>query len=351
MYKHLLVPLDDTAASSDNIRISIDLARRLDARITFFHATPDWGSTEDAALARVIDPAVFAAGVIGETNALLSKAAASARSAGVDCSSVARTSDRPAEAIVEVAVEQGCDLIVMASHGVRRGLGWLASSRTERVLRRAPVALLVSRVETSQPLRAQDRAVGIILDEHRSIAVVVQGMRELARDAASEPGFRVILESMAGYLHEFPERVHHPKEERHLHRLLRERLPALGPVLAQIEEQHVIEREYLDEVSRCLDRLGEDASGVAELVDAIERMADFQLRHIGYEERVLLPLARSHLLEHDWIEIANAFAANDDPGYGDLSASEFRRLFTRIANSVASSRLARAPGARKVPAV
>jgi nucleotide-binding universal stress UspA family protein/hemerythrin-like domain-containing protein len=341
MYRHLLVPLDESALSSDNVQVAVALASRLEARITFFHATPDWGATEDAALLRVIEPAAFSAGLIGETNALLAKAVASARAVGVECSGFACTSNRPADAIVEATVELGCDLIVMASRGARPGFGWLASSRTQRVLRKAPVALLVTRVESSQPVSAEDRAVGIILDEHRSIAVVVQAMRELSQDAASEHGSRASLEGMIDYLREFPERIHHPKEERHLHRLLRERVPGLGPMLAEVETQHVTERRHLEEVTGCLSRWTKDGAGIAELIAATEAMAEYQLKHIGYEERILLPLARRHLLERDWIEIVEAFAANDDPGYGDLSAAEFRRIFTRIANAVAER--ARAP--------
>jgi hypothetical protein len=30
--------------------------------------------------------------------------------------------------------------------------------------------------------------------------------------------------------------------------------------------------------------------------------------------------------------MAKAFESNNDPGFGELPASEFRRLFTRIAN-------------------
>ena len=59
MYKHLLVPVDDTAASSTNVDAAVSLARCLQARITFFHATADWGATQDGELTRVISPASY----------------------------------------------------------------------------------------------------------------------------------------------------------------------------------------------------------------------------------------------------------------------------------------------------
>ena len=38
MYQHILVPVDDSALSITTVGQAVALARRLDARITFFHA-------------------------------------------------------------------------------------------------------------------------------------------------------------------------------------------------------------------------------------------------------------------------------------------------------------------------
>jgi nucleotide-binding universal stress UspA family protein/hemerythrin-like domain-containing protein len=337
MYRHLLVPIDDTLRSAANVETSVNLARSLSARITFFHATADWGATDEGALMRAIDPALFAETVRRQTNALLAKAMAGARASNVDCNGVAQIGDRPAEAILEAAQRHGCDLIVMASRGARGGLGgWLHSSQTERLLRQAPVALLVTRVEAVQPLRPAERALGIIQDEHRSIAVVVQSMRDLVKEAVlTGSADRPSLERMVAYLYMFPEHVHHPKEERYLHRRLRERLPGSEAILAEVEIQHLTEGQCIDRVSARLIEIREGAApDWAALGDAIERMAEVMLRHIGFEERTVLLLARQYLQEQDWVEIADAFATNEDPRYGDLPADEFRLLFTRIVNSV-----------------
>jgi nucleotide-binding universal stress UspA family protein len=68
------------------------------------------------------------------TNVVLLKALASAEAAGVRCEGLSRTSDRPAEAIVEAATQHGADLIVMASRGVRglRTLGEAPASDPQR---------------------------------------------------------------------------------------------------------------------------------------------------------------------------------------------------------------------------
>lgn len=44
---------------------------------------------------------------------------------------------------------------------------------------------------------------------------------------------------MLRYLRTFPLQQHHPKEERYLHRLLRQRVPDSEPLLTEIESEHV----------------------------------------------------------------------------------------------------------------
>jgi nucleotide-binding universal stress UspA family protein len=76
---------------------------------------------------------------------VLAAAAALAAKQNVECETVHVGEMRPAEAIVEVAKERGCDLIVMASHG-RRGLERLfLGSQTIEVLTFSKIPVLVVR--------------------------------------------------------------------------------------------------------------------------------------------------------------------------------------------------------------
>jgi nucleotide-binding universal stress UspA family protein len=55
------------------------------------------------------------------------------------------TSDQPYVAIVNLAEQKGCDLIMMASHG-RRGVGaLLIGSETQKVLTHSKIPVLVYR--------------------------------------------------------------------------------------------------------------------------------------------------------------------------------------------------------------
>ena len=69
----------------------------------------------------------------------------SAEDAGVACDVVFERSDSPYEAIIRVAEQKGCDLIMMASHG-RKGVGALVlGSETQKVLTHSKIPVLVVR--------------------------------------------------------------------------------------------------------------------------------------------------------------------------------------------------------------
>ncbi len=338
MYQHLLVPIDDSALSAANVLSAVDLAQGLSARITFFYAAPDWSLTDGNAIFRMLEPGLFTEPAVGLTNALLTKAMASAKAANVPSHAAAQSSDKPAEAIIEAAQTHGCDLIVMASRGKGFTSGWLHSSQTEMVLRNAPVALLVTRVAAGRPMTDEESALGIIQDEHRSIAVVVQAMRDLAQQGLTQAHVpdRVNLARLLTYLREFPGQIHHPKEELHLHRLLRLRAPECEPMLTDVEAQHQSEKGLIEQVSACVVLRGRTSPAQARaLCDAVNALATHVFHHIGFEERNILPLARSRLTAEDWAEVAAGFASNDDPRFGDLQVDDFRRMFTLIADDFA----------------
>ena len=76
---------------------------------------------------------------------VLQPAAAAAKAAGVACTTQHVLDRYAADGIIETAEKQGCDLVVMASHG-RRGIGrLLIGSQTNEVLTRGTIPVLVIR--------------------------------------------------------------------------------------------------------------------------------------------------------------------------------------------------------------
>jgi nucleotide-binding universal stress UspA family protein/hemerythrin-like domain-containing protein len=338
MYRHLLVPIDDTDLSVEVVGNAVALARPLGARITFFHAVADaTGSLRgDAEVLRLTALDEYQYVHLGKARELLTKAEAAARALGVPCEARHAVSDKPAQAIVEAARAGGCDLIFMASHGGRGKLGMAFASETLSVLMHAGLPVLVS--STGEPT-APARAIGIIRDEHRSLAAVMHAwMHALA--AAREAGTAVdaaLMRAIVRYLQQFPVRLHHPKEEQHLFQGLRERTTSCNAELDELERQHDRDDQLVAALAQQVEALATaDAEGLLGATRALEgavgQYAAFLWEHLGREEGVILPAAQRHLLPEDWAAIDAAFTENRDPNFSGETDKAYRQLFSRIVN-------------------
>jgi nucleotide-binding universal stress UspA family protein len=150
MYKNILLPIDGSQLSLRAAQHGIELAKALDARITAVMVTTPWATQ----FAR--EPAVVVPGMVvpkTEYDLRTEQAACNclrlvtdeARSAGVPSKALHVHHGDPYVAILDAARREGCDLIVMASHG-RRGLtGLLLGSETVKVLTHSEIPVLVYR--------------------------------------------------------------------------------------------------------------------------------------------------------------------------------------------------------------
>lgn len=335
MYQHLLVPIDGTPLARATVEQAVAYARTNGARVTFFHARPDYSAGGDGALLQVMAPEVFAESAAGNARALLAKAEAAARAAGVTADSVVVTSDRAHEAILEAATSQGCDLIFMASRG-RRGLkAILQGSVTQKVLHDTKLPVLVAAVERNLPASDEQRALAIIRNEHRSLAAVVHGLEHVLRQAqksGTAPDF-TLLRAMVHYIETFPEGLHHPKEEAYLFRKLRARTHECDAVITELERQHAEGAVGFDQMRSALTVYESGVAGGAEaFAAAVSRYVETLWQHMDAEESSVMPAASRFLTADDWSEIANAFAENRDPRFDADTDASFEQLFERLMN-------------------
>ncbi len=333
MFHHLMIPLDDSPLSTETVGRAIALARALGAQVTFLHASGDDGASRFGAPGRVISRATSSEVMTGEVRSLFAKAEAVAREAGVPCASLAVTSDRPHEAILDVAEARGCDLIFMASHG-RRGIKSLTlGSQTQKVLQHTTISVLVSAVESNVSAPEHLAPVSVIRGEHRSLAVVMHGLEYLVRDSRERqaPPRFPLLRAMLHYINAFPEKLHHPKEDAYLFRKLRECTPEFNDTLDELERQHIAGRELVADLEQSLARYEADpAEGLAAFAAAVQRFVAMQWQHMNLEQKVIIPAAQKHLNSEDWAEIARAFDQNGDPRFSVDADEDFRQLFTDI---------------------
>jgi len=181
----------------------------------------------------------------------------------------------------------------------------------------------------------QNEAIDIILDEHRSLAAVLHGLRHLVREMRERnkaPDFR-LLGAMLYYLDAFSEKLHNPKESTYLFARLRQRTREADEVIALLEKQHAESSQLGRDLEHALARLEAGMpDGITLFSTAVDRLMEEAWPHMATEEKVLIPLARKHLLPEDWAEIARAFGDNGDPRFGAAPDHEFRDLFSRIVN-------------------
>jgi nucleotide-binding universal stress UspA family protein/hemerythrin-like domain-containing protein len=337
MYRHLLVPIDATDLSTVTIDHAVEFALALGARITFFHALPDPSASimtmGDADLVRLTAPEDYAYSFEGRARELLTKAESAARARGVPCSSATAVSDAPT-AIIAAARTAGCDLVFMASHGRRSKIGMLLGSQTLKVLVNSDLPVLVS-ATADPPVSAQ--AIGILRDEHRSLAAVLHAWDDLFSGARKQgvPPNATLMEAMMRYLREFPVALHYPKENDYLFRRLRERTAEANAELDELERQHVRYVQQKEELATLVDRYASGYVSVAELEQGLARYGQMLREHTGREESVIFPLAQRHLTAEDWAEINDAF--HHDPRFVGDTDAEFKYLFSRIVNLAPSS--------------
>lgn len=180
-------------------------------------------------------------------------------------------------------------------------------------------------------------AADIIHDEHRSLSAVVHALQHLVRgfrDKTMQPDFR-LLHAMLYYIREYPERLHHPKEDRYLFSALRQRTHEADALLDELQRDHAQGEMMLAVLTIALSTMEAGADPAFErFAEEVEKFASFYWNHMRKEEDVILPLAERVLTDADWSILDEEFARNDDPRYGNDREADFRRLFTRIVNIV-----------------
>lgn len=176
-------------------------------------------------------------------------------------------------------------------------------------------------------------AVRIIRDEHLAIASVLYSLRSQIRqlrEHAIAPNFP-LLHAILDYVVVFPEKLHHPKEDRFLFQALLERCPESRELIAELEAEHRLGATMIENLKTTLvdySRRGEDA--FPPFAQAVEAYVAFHWRHMTREEDKILPLAERHLSTEDWTKIAAAFAENDNPLFGIKPREQNEILYRKI---------------------
>ena len=177
------------------------------------------------------------------------------------------------------------------------------------------------------------QAIRIIQDEHRALAAVLHGILYLVREIryrGAKPNFD-LFEAMVYYIHAFPERFHHPKEEAYLFRILRLRSVDAAPLLDRLQEEHRASADKIRTLEQALARYREEGvEAFAPFGAAVADYAAFHWDHAHAEENELLRQAEAFLTAADWEEVDAAFAGHSDPLASANGGADYATLFRRI---------------------
>ena len=144
MYKRILFPTDGSEITLKALQSAIALAKLTSAEIYVLSVKEPFPYSAISEM-QPVPPQEFYDAQERIASGRVQAAADAARAAGLTCQAHTVEAIHPWEAILDHAKNQGCDLIVMASHGRRGVTALLLGSETSRVLTHTALPVLVVR--------------------------------------------------------------------------------------------------------------------------------------------------------------------------------------------------------------
>jgi len=146
MYTHILLPTDGSQLSKRAVVHGIALAKTVSAIVTILVVVTPIRTL-------VVDPDLIKAGALDQykkliadqTEKYLNTVREAAVAAGVQCNGILVEHVHPYQAIIEIGTKNGCDLIIMASHGLSGVSPVMLGSETLKVLTQTTIPVLVFR--------------------------------------------------------------------------------------------------------------------------------------------------------------------------------------------------------------
>jgi nucleotide-binding universal stress UspA family protein len=144
MYKHILFPTDGSDITAKALTQALDMAKLMGAQL---HTLAVMEPFPYSAISEMqpVPPQEFYDAQQRVAQARVKVVTEAAAAAGVRCQGHTVEALHPWEAILDHATAQGCDLIVMASHGRRGVSALLLGSETQKVLTHSKLPVLVVR--------------------------------------------------------------------------------------------------------------------------------------------------------------------------------------------------------------
>jgi len=178
------------------------------------------------------------------------------------------------------------------------------------------------------------RVLRCLFEEHRHLTALMRALERKARQGGSlNQGDYYLLRDIVGYLHDYPDSVHHPTENLLFEILLR-REPDRKKTVTGLRRDH---KSVATETQNLLDLLDQAIDEPTAKVEQSVRKSslDFvghQRKHMKFENQKLFPAAIEALSPADWKQIESHFAAVEDPLFGRVVGNSHRLLYEYLVN-------------------
>lgn len=139
-----------------------------------------------------------------------------------------------------------------------------------------------------------------------------------------------LVENILEYSLNYPDLFHHPKEDL-IYQRLKDRDPASGNIVGDLEQEHAQLAALTRRFSNALKSVIEDEQLPRDwFLDVAQDFVNFFRNHMQMEEVLFFPAAGKHLTADDWIEIEAASKKISDPLFGELINEKYQRLYDEI---------------------
>lgn len=139
------------------------------------------------------------------------------------------------------------------------------------------------------------------------------------------PDYDLILEIFY-YLTQYPDRLHHPREDLAFAKLV-EREPATKAAVDELARQH---RFIAESGTRFHDNLNTALAGAMITRESVEfpglEYVTFFRNHMRMEECELFPLGQKYLREEDWAKVNAEIKSLEDPLFGPQVEERYRTI-------------------------
>lgn len=163
--------------------------------------------------------------------------------------------------------------------------------------------------------------------DHTNISRLLRVLEDqLAAFEAAEPVDYDVIVDILDYCRSYPDRYHHPLEDRVLE-ALRARDSDAAEQVGDLAAQHAALAAETDAaLTLFLDARDGKEIAREDLKRAARAFLSHYQQHIAAEDGFFFPAAEKALREQDWRDLENAWDGPSDPVFGDREEEHYRRL-------------------------